>query len=87
MKKLLVACRSLRIRLRDWLRGYSYADIVSLRIRLRALEACTADTMIWLSERETRALRDSQMVGVYQISVLSVIRGRARIGLRIGAGL
>lgn len=71
----------------DWLRGYSYADIYSLRIRLRALEGHTAGAMIWLSERETRALAAGQVIGVYQISVLSVKSGRARVSLRLGVGL
>lgn len=65
--------RGIFVGFRDWARGYSKADIESLQKKLWASEHRTAtDGIIWLTEREMKALSDNPT---------RFIRERAVIGL------
>lgn len=67
---------------RDWSRGFTDQDIRSLQRRLQELSACTDGATIWLTPGETMALSRGRVIGVWRISTLSVINGRALVCLR-----
>ncbi len=71
--------------LRDWSRGYSDEDVRSFQIRMQGLAKWAIGETMWLTVKETRVLAAGHIIGVWRISTLSVINGRALVSLRPAA--